>query len=123
VKAAVAAIAGLAAAAIARCKDKRAAGCNDDLGYSLHHIVAQGAWQAQPARDILATVNIGINSSYNTIVVPNSLHYYIHTTQYYAAVNDAVGAAYDGGAGGPVAARRRVIGVLESIGLALDEAG
>ena len=54
-----------------------------------HHIVAQAAWRAAPARKILQ--DVGINPTYapeNLIVISQGLHKNMHTRNYYDYVND-----------------------------------
>jgi hypothetical protein len=58
-----------------------------DNRYELHHIVAQNARKAQEARDVLKYVEIGINSSDNTVLLKYVLHKVLHTDLYYSVIN------------------------------------
>jgi RHS repeat-associated protein len=61
-----------------------------EAGQHAHHIVAAKAALAQPARDVLASVGMDINSAFNGIFLDPSQHARIHTNIYYEAVNDAL---------------------------------
>jgi hypothetical protein len=62
-----------------------------------HHIVAQGARAAAPARAVLARVGIGINSARNGAAMRTAGHIITHTKEYYATINRAVISAEAGG--------------------------
>lgn len=62
-----------------------------------HHIVAQGAQAAQPARDILEKHDIGIHSAENDAAMLNTAHQGTHTAAYYRQVNDALKTADETG--------------------------
>jgi RHS repeat-associated protein len=62
-----------------------------------HHIVAQGAKIAAPARAVLARVGIGIHSAENGAAVRAGIHASAHTIDYYTRVNAAITAAEKGG--------------------------
>ena len=55
--------------------------------YAKHHIVAKAAPLAQYGRDCLAKVKININDSINLVSIKQNLHYFVHTSAYYLAVN------------------------------------
>lgn len=55
-------------------------------GNELYHIVAQSDRRAIGSRNILSRYKIGINSSYNTVLIKKSLHKHIHTNSYHTAV-------------------------------------
>jgi len=80
----------------------------------VHHIVAQFALRAAPARKILKNkrVNIGINSSTNKAAIKYNLHKRLHTNAYYDAVNAAIKKAYNSGSSG---AKQRVTDMLNAI--------
>ena len=82
--------------------------------YEVHHIVAQSAWRAAPARAILKnkSVNIGINSSTNKVSIKYNLHKRLHTATYYDAVNAAIDEAYNYGSSG---AKQRITDTLNAI--------
>ena len=82
--------------------------------YEVHHIVAQSAWRAAPAREILKnkSVNIGINSSTNKVSIKYNLHKRLHTATYYDAVNAAIDKAYNYGSSG---AKQRITDTLNAI--------
>ncbi len=60
-------------------------------GKQKHHIVAQRAWRAAPARFILQCYGININDPINTVYVSNRYHRVMHTKTYYLIVNVSVG--------------------------------
>ena len=62
-----------------------------------HHIVAQGAQAAKPARDILEKHDIGIHSAENGAAMLNTAHQGTHTGAYYRQVNDALKTADETG--------------------------
>jgi hypothetical protein len=67
-------------------------------GEAAHHIVAKAAQAAQPARDKLAEVGVGINDAVNGVILPAIRgyggqavnHLGVHTQRYYNAVNGAL---------------------------------
>lgn len=88
-------------------------------GEAAHHIVAQGAKAAEPARQALARVGVQVNEAVNGVYLPatrNALssaanHLTLLTQQYYRAVNDAVA---------NVQTRQEAVEVLQSIRSALQ---
>ena len=82
--------------------------------YEVHHIVAQSALRAAPARAILKNkkVNIGINSPTNKVPIKYNLHKRLHTAIYYDAVNAAIYKAYNFGSNG---AKQRITDTLNAI--------
>lgn len=64
-------------------------GANSDT----HHIVAQQAQRADPARKILQRFGIGLDDSKNGIFLPRQQHQALHSKTYYDAVNDALAGA------------------------------
>jgi RHS repeat-associated protein len=78
------------------------AGFQKAEGDAAHHIVAQGATLADPARAVLRRFGIGIDDAANGVFLPGSrevaartgataaAHGPLHTPAYYAAVNDAL---------------------------------
>lgn len=62
-------------------------------GQHAHHIVAARDPRAEPARAVLATVDMGVNSAFNGIFLDPSQHARIHTNVYYNAVNTALSGA------------------------------
>lgn len=80
--------------------------------YEVHHIVAQGALRADPARKQLEAVGIGIHSSTNKVSIKYNLHKRLHTATYYDAVNVAIGKAYNFGSSG---AKQRITDTLNAI--------
>lgn len=59
-------------------------------GQHAHHIVASEAERAEPARLVLESVGMSINSAHNGIFLDPSQHGPIHNRTYYTAVNDAL---------------------------------
>jgi RHS repeat-associated protein len=62
--------------------------------YEVHHIVAQTARKAQPARDVLKRVGIGVNHKRNLVSIKTGLHRRLHTNKYYETINDIMNSAY-----------------------------
>ena len=62
-----------------------------------HHLVAQNAAAAAPARGVLARVGIGIHDAANGAAVGNATHAGAHTASYYDRVNQVVQGAEQGG--------------------------
>jgi RHS repeat-associated protein len=58
-----------------------------------HHIVAQGAKAAAPARAVLARVGIGIHSAENGAAIAKGAHQGLHTAEYYEQINVMIQAA------------------------------
>ena len=56
-------------------------------GNHIHHIVAQKAAKAAPARTVLNRVGIKINNSANLVSLPATYHQHLHTNKYYFNVN------------------------------------
>lgn len=55
---------------------------------NMHHIVPKGMISAQPARDILASVNINCETdSMNLVKVSTQMHWFMHTAAYVDMVN------------------------------------
>ncbi len=86
---------------------------------SAHHVVAQAAEAAKPARDALASVGIGVHDAVNGAAVKVADHAVMHTKAYYQLVNtlitDAAAGAKKGGEEAIAAARERVIATLDQI--------
>ena len=80
--------------------------------YEVHHIVAQNALRAKPARNQLRAVGIGINSSTNKVSIKYNLHKRLHTTYYYDEINSVINAAYNNGS---IGAKQRIIDTLIAI--------
>jgi RHS repeat-associated protein len=84
------------------------------VGEAAHHIVAQAARAAAPAREALARVGVRINEAANGVFLPATREYVgqavnhlvMHTREYYNAVNTAVQG---------VATRDEAIQVLQAI--------
>lgn len=84
------------------------------VGEAAHHIVAQAARAAAPAREALARVGVRINEAANGVFLPATRDYVgqavnhltMHTRDYYNAVNTAVQG---------VASREEAIQVLQAI--------
>lgn len=56
--------------------------------YVVHHIVAKNAASAEPARDVLKSVGIDpYSNGLNLAIIPQSMHYSLHTANYYKYVN------------------------------------
>jgi RHS repeat-associated protein len=72
-----------------------------------HHIVADGAARAAPARQILQRFNVDVNSAGNGLFLPAGQHARIHTNAYYDAVNEALSQATN---------RQQVMEILKDIG-------
>ena len=81
----------------------------------IHHIVAQRARQAEPARRILRCVGIAINDSENTVGLSQAVHMFLHTNVYYNWVNYCITSAYIRANGNYTLARRNVIIALRGI--------
>lgn len=54
-----------------------------------HHIVAENASRAKPARDVLKNLGIDINDAANGVGLPKSFHQELHTREYYDSINAA----------------------------------
>lgn len=63
--------------------------------YETHHIVAQYALKAQPSRNVLSNVGIGVNSSLNLVSIKTGLHRRLHTNIYYDTINTIMNTAYN----------------------------
>ena len=59
-----------------------------------HHIVAQNAKKAAPARDIVIKLYGSVNTDENLVQLSYSFHRSLHTTLYYDAVNHYICMAY-----------------------------
>ncbi len=89
-------------------------------GEAAHHIVAQTAKAAQPARDKLAEVGIKINDAVNGVILPATREYVgqavnhliVHTQKYYNAVNEALA---------NVQVKEEAVAALKAIGEALKD--
>lgn len=66
------------------------AGLERDPGQHAHHIVAANAARADPARAVLDSVGMSVNSAFNGIFLDASQHARIHTNAYYDSVNAAL---------------------------------
>jgi len=73
-----------------------------------HHLVAQRAAAAQPARDVLQRVGIGIHDAENGAAAKTAVHAGTHTADYYGRVNQAMQGAENAG-------KDAVISVLDGI--------
>jgi hypothetical protein len=58
-----------------------------------HHIVAQNARRADPARKILERLRIGIDDPANGVFLPRIRHKHLHSGAYYAAIEKALAGA------------------------------
>ncbi len=77
---------------------KKAFAARQQRTMARHHIIAKSAWRAAPARKIWVNrMGMSINDSRNIAVINQTLHYYVHTTAYYAAVNTLVTLGYKKG--------------------------
>ena len=82
-------------------------------GDHAHHVVAQGAAAAKPARDALARNGISVHNEANGAAMGAEAHSGMHTTSYYQSVNEAItGAATKG--------RDAILKVLRAIGEKLE---
>jgi hypothetical protein len=87
-------------------------------GEAAHHIVAQAAARAAPAREALARVGVQVNEAVNGVFLPATKDYVgqavnhltLHTKEYYNAVNAALQ---------NVETRAQAVQVLKDIGNAL----
>ena len=70
---------------------------SDSEKYHIHHIVAQNASAAAPARKILNELGIDINGIENTVPLRQEVHQRLHTSNYYMYVNAAIENAYRSG--------------------------
>lgn len=55
-----------------------------------HHIVAQYARAAEPARKALSKVGIDINAAENGVSLRTVLHSSLHTSRYYEIINQQI---------------------------------
>jgi hypothetical protein len=62
-----------------------------------HHLVAQAARAAAPARKVLKEVGIGIHDAANGAAVKTGTHAGTHTATYYGRVNEIITNAKAGG--------------------------
>jgi RHS repeat-associated protein len=117
-------IASLAAAALSKCIEKYGlAQCTSTALEDRHHIVAQSAPLAAPAKEILVLpwregVDLPgkIDNPHNIVYLPRYAHWFLHTSAYYLAVDAAIVRVFRGGAGGEPASRARVTRELDEIG-------
>ena len=78
-----------------------------------HHIVAQKAKTAEPARRILEKVGIDYyNDEVNHVMLKTGLHRRLHSKLYYAWVNDRITQAYERGEGNLTLQREMELQVL-----------
>ncbi len=61
---------------------------------NLHHIVAQSSYKAVPARAVLLSVGIPINSDENLVRIKDYVHWFMHTSVYYSWVNSLICSSY-----------------------------
>ena len=86
-----------------------------------HHIVAQKAKTAEPARRILEKVGIDYyNDEVNHVMLKTGLHRRLHSKLYYAWVNDRITQAYERGEGNLTLQREYVIFELGRIRMELQ---
>ena len=86
-----------------------------------HHIVAQKAKTAEPARRILEKVGINYyNDEVNHVMLKTGLHRRLHSKLYYAWVNDRITQAYERGEGNLTLQREYVIFELGRIRMELQ---
>ena len=86
-----------------------------------HHIVAQKAKTAEPARRILEKVGIDYyNDEVNHVMLKTGLHRRLHSKLYYAWVNDRITQAYERGEGNLTLQREYVICELGRIRMELQ---
>ena len=64
-------------------------------GTEVHHIVAQTATRAKPARKIFSKVGKKVSNSDNLIRIKKGLHRRLHRKTYYEMVNSMMKSAYD----------------------------
>ena len=93
-------------------------------GYEIHHIVAQRAWRAIPARLVLKQVyknDGGVNNPNNLVLVEYDVHRRIHNKYYYDFVNAVVVDAYVfGSIGGEKGQKIVVTEALRILGILLQ---
>ena len=71
---------------------------NHKSKYEKHHIVAQTASKAEPARDILkALLKKGVQNEANLVYLKYSFHRNIHSSIYYTSVNAIIVTAFQSG--------------------------
>ncbi len=91
----------------------------------LHHIVAQTASAASPAREILIELfPNGVNEPANQVYLSTKLHRRMHTALYYSLVNYIIETAYQRAGSNRALQRENVLAALSEIKLlliALDE--
>ncbi len=98
------------------------AGVPRPKGHAAHHVVAKKATAAQPARDVLERLGVGLDDAANGVFLPTSStpasgaanHLNLHTAGYYDAVNDALGGAQT---------QAQVLGILTDIAKKLQSGG
>ena len=66
----------------------KAAKTYEDRSQRIHHIVAKNAYDAQPARNILAKAGIKLDDSANLVAITHKTHKSMHTKEYYTHIND-----------------------------------
>jgi RHS repeat-associated protein len=89
------------------------AGREPGPGEHAHHIVAQRAPAAQPARQALQREGISVQNEANGASLPAEVHSKIHTDSYYDAVNNMVTAAASKG-------RESLLQVLRNLAKAME---
>ena len=80
----------------------------------MHHIVAQNAWKAAPARTVLQRYGISVQDSSNLVPVPAEMHARLHTTSYYAMVNSRILSAGFRGRGAVLFELRKLNRLIET---------
>ena len=84
--------------------------------HELHHIVAQNAQRAKPARDILQDLGIDVeNDSDNLILIQTGLYKRLHRVLYYEFVNKVIIAANNAGGTSRVKREKNVRRALKFI--------
>ena len=95
----------------------------DDNSRHLHHIVPQGHWRAQPARDVLTAVGINYRTDpRNLVPLRTSPHSHMHTYPYIDMVNRHILHAYNSAGGDPARQHANVtarLGLLQATLLAM----
>ena len=88
----------------------------------VHHIVAQNAKRAAPAREILNKLfpGVGTNIPENKIPLKAVVHRRLHTTTYYTMVNKVIKEAYDAGKGNPEQQKANVLAALAGLSAFLE---
>lgn len=88
--------------------------------HEVHHIVAQTAAAAKPARDKLEAIGMSVHDSANLVALRTGMHKHLHTPVYYNFVNMYIVNAYNASPGRESSAIRQALNQLRMFLLAIS---